>query len=284
VPYETVFEITNKPNEWWFVAFGLIFVVVGVGAIKFGPKLDRNQNGKSFGLTFAIPPRLLGWIFVIFASVWTLVAFGSTYSSRRELVQAYRTGNYLVAEGVVEDFHPMPYGGHESECFRVEKEKFCYSDYVVSPAFHQSASHGGPIRAGLPVRISYYEDENFQAHILRLEIHADSMTSAAERSAYAKTEEQKWQHSVKADPRNQVMMLGFLMASFAWTLWWNIAWQRFIKFYGVSGPPFRRWVEVAFRGFVALCSLGAGRELLRQLLERSRPAHLYRDAFLVAVV
>jgi hypothetical protein len=284
VPYETVFEITSKPYEWWFAAFGLIFVVVGVGAIKFGPKLDRNKNGESFGLTFAIPPRLLGWFFVIFASVSTLVVFGSTYSSRRDLLQVYRTGNYSVAEGIVEDFHPMPYGGHQSECFRVGKEKFCYSDYVASPAFNQSASHGGPIRAGLPVRISYYEDDNFQAHILRLEIRADSLTSAAERSAYAKAEELKWQHTAKAGPRNQVRMLGFLMASFAWTLWWNIDWQRFIKFYGVSGPPFRRWVEVAFRGFFAMCSLGAGRELLRQLLERSRPVHLYRDAFLVAAV
>ena len=170
MPYETVFEITSKPFEWWVPAFGLIFLVVGVVFIKFGPKLDRNKNGKSFGLTFAIPPRLLGWFFVIFASFWTLVTFGSTYSSYRKLVQAYRTGKYSVVEGIVEDFHPMPYEGHQSECFRVEKEKFCYSDYVVSPAFNQSASHGGPIRAGLPVRISYYEDENFQAVILRLEI------------------------------------------------------------------------------------------------------------------
>ncbi len=278
MPYETVFEITHKPFEWWFPAFGLIFLVVGVVFIKFGPKLDRSKNGKSFGLTFAIPPRLLGWFFVIFASFWTLVTFGSTYSSYRELVQAYQTGKYSVVEGIVEDFHPMP----KSECFRVEKEEFCYSDYVVSPAFNQSASHGGPIRAGLPVRISYYEDENFQADILRLEIRADSVPSAAERSAYAKTEEQKWQRTAADDPRNQAMTLGFLMAGFAWTLWWNIDWQRFIKFYGVSGPPYRRWIEVAFRGFFALCSLGAGRELLRQLLERSRPAQFYRNAFLIA--
>jgi hypothetical protein len=282
MPYQTVFEITSKPFEWWFPAFGLIFIVVGVVFIKFGPKLDRNKNGRSFGLAFTIPLRPLGWFFVIFASFWTLVAFGSTYSSYRELEQAYRTGKYSVVEGIVENFHPMPYEGHQNECFRVEKEKFCYSDYELSPAFNQSASHGGPIRAGLPVRISYYENEKFHAQILRLEIRADSLSSAAERSAYSKTEEQKWQRTAADDPRNQAMMLGFLMAGFAWTLWWNIDWQRFIKFYGVSGPPYRRWIEVAFRGFFALCSLGAGRELLRELLERSRPAHFYRDAFLIA--
>jgi hypothetical protein len=281
--YETVFEITQKPFEWWWPAFGLIFIVIGVVFIKFGPRLNRNKGGKYFGLTFAMPPKLLGWFFVIFASFWTLVAFGFTHSSYRELVGAYRAGKYSLVEGFVEDFHPMPYEGHQNECFRVEKERFCYSDYEVSPAFNQSASHGGPIRAGLPVRIAYYEDENFQARILRLEIRADSLPSVAERSAYARTEEQKWQHAVTDDPRNDAMVIGFLMAGFAWTLWWNIDWQRFIKFYGVNGPPYRRWIEVAFRGFFALCSLGAAEQLWRRLLERTRPAQFYRDAFLIAV-
>lgn len=281
MPYKTVFEITNKPFDWWSPALCLIFLAVGVVFIKFGPRSDRNTNRKSFGLTFAIPPRLVGWFFVIFGSFWSLVTFAS-YSSYRELLHAYRTGKYSVVEGIVEDFHPMPYEGHQNECFRVGDEKFCYSDYDVSPAFNQSASHGGPIRAALPVRIAYYEDKNFQAHILRLEIRADSLPPTAERSAYAKTEEQKWQHTITDEPRNEVMTIGFLMAGFAWTLWWNIDWQRFIKFYGVSGPPYRRWIEVAFRGFVALCSLGMGEHLLRRLLERTRPAQFYRNAFLIA--
>lgn len=83
-----------------------------VVSIKFGPSLDLNRNRKSFGL------KLLGWFFVIFASFWTLAAFSSTYFSHGELVQAYRTGKYSVVEGIVEDFHPMPYKGHQSECFR----------------------------------------------------------------------------------------------------------------------------------------------------------------------
>lgn len=283
MPYETVFEITQKPFEWWWPGIGLVFLVIGVMFIRFGPSLDRNKNGKNFGLTFAIPPKRLGWFFVIFASFWSLVAFGFTYSSYRQLVGAYRAGKYSVVEGTIEDFHPMPYEGHQNECFRVEKERFCYSDYEVSPGFNQSASHGGPIRAGLRVRIAYSEDENFQAHILRLEIRADSLPSGAERASYAKIEEQKWQRTVRDDPRNDAMVIGFLIAGFAWTLWWNIDWQRYIKFYGVSGPPYRRWITIAFRGFFALCSLGAADALLQRLLERTRPAQIYRNAFLIAV-
>ena len=82
--------------------------------------------------------------------------------------------------------------------------------------------------------------------------------------------------------RHDSMIVGFLMAGFAWTLWWNVDWQRFIKFYGVSGPPYRRWITTAIRGFFALCSLGTAVALLQRLLERTRSAQFYRDAFLIA--
>jgi hypothetical protein len=181
MPYNTVFEITQKPYEWRYSAFGLIFVTIGVVFIVWGPQLDRLTARKWTGLSFWLKPRFafkpqyLGWFFVIFASFWTLLAFASTYSSYRNCRDAYQTGRYSVVEGFVEDFQPMPYTGHQLECFKVQKDRFCYSDYVVSPAFNQSATHGGPIRAGLPVRIAYYEDNDSNLLILRLEIRAENL-------------------------------------------------------------------------------------------------------------
>jgi hypothetical protein len=174
--YHTVFEVTQKPFQWGFSAFGLIFVAIGIVFIAFGPQLDRLRAREPGGLAsffkprFGMRPKYLGWLFVIFASIWTAVAFGSTYSSYTRCREAYRTGRYSIVEGSVEDFHPMPSTGHQLECLKVEKERFCYSDYVISPAFSQTASHGGPIRAGLPVRIAYVEDGNLNGLILRLEI------------------------------------------------------------------------------------------------------------------
>jgi hypothetical protein len=179
--YHTVFEIAQKPFEWRYSAFGFIFVAIGVVYIILGPRLARMNASRPTGLAwwfkprFAVKPQYLGWFFVIFASIWTLLAFVSTYSSYRDCREAYRTGRYSIVEGIVEDFHPMPYAGHQDECFRVQKERFCYSDYSVSPAFNQSASHGGPIRAGLPVRIAYLENDHFNAQILRLEIRSDEL-------------------------------------------------------------------------------------------------------------
>ncbi|WP_322021733.1 MULTISPECIES: hypothetical protein [unclassified Burkholderia] len=43
------------------------------------------------------------------------------------------------------------------ERFCVGQVCFSYSDYVVTGGFNNTASHGGPIRAGLPVRGSYVD-------------------------------------------------------------------------------------------------------------------------------
>jgi hypothetical protein len=82
----------------------------------------------------------------------------------------------------------------------------------------------------------------------------------------------------------EMISIGFLLAAFAWTLWWNIDWQRFIKFYGISGPPYRPWIARAVRIFFALCSLGAAEQLRERLLERTRPAKFYWDVLIVAAV
>jgi len=113
-------------------AFGLIFIVIVVVLIIFGPSLDRSKNGKNFGLSFGISPKLRCWFFAVFASFWTLVAFGFTYCSYWELVGAYRTSNYSVGEWTVEDFHPMPYEGHQSEASASKRKNFGYLDYDVA--------------------------------------------------------------------------------------------------------------------------------------------------------
>ena len=88
-------------------------------------------------------------------------------------------------------------------------------------------------------------------------------------------------------PNEDVMRTGFLAAGFAWTLWWNIDWRRFIKFYEPIVPkaaPYRRWVEIGLRIFFALCSLGAGGDLWQQLFHGTRPDGYYRQVLVVAAI
>jgi hypothetical protein len=84
------------------------------------------------------------------------------YASARE---TYAKGEYATVEGEVSDFHPMPYSGHQNETFGVNGVQFSYSDYVVNPCFNNTASHGGPVREGMRVRIAYSGD-----CILKLEV------------------------------------------------------------------------------------------------------------------
>jgi hypothetical protein len=73
------------------------------------------------------------------------------------------------------------------------------------------------------------------------------------------------------------MRAGFLLASLAWTVWWNLDWRRFIKFYGINGPPYRRWVVIVFRIFFAACFFGAAQTLAAEYLRPIRSPSFYRD-------
>lgn len=74
-------------------------------------------------------------------------------------------GRYQLIEGVVTDFAAERADGHPREHFRVGNSTFEYSSSDITPAFHQSAAHGGPIRPNLRVRIAA-----FKGSILRLEV------------------------------------------------------------------------------------------------------------------
>jgi nitrate reductase NapE component len=57
----------------------------------------------------------------------------------------------------------------------VQGVRFCYSDYMLVCGFNNTSSHGGPVRSGLPVRVTYAGE-----NIFKLEIRSDSAPSAAE--------------------------------------------------------------------------------------------------------
>ncbi|MBA3834001.1 MAG: hypothetical protein H0X34_19350 [Chthoniobacterales bacterium] len=145
--YTTVFDVTQSGyRQWWFAAFGLIFVAVGFAL----PYLIR------IGLLRKPPRWMEVWFrpfFLGFAILWTVVSFAGTASDYFGLAADLRRNRCEVVEGVVEQFDPMPYTGHRDESFVVADHRFHYSDYEVTAGFNQSTSHGGPIRDGLRVRI-----------------------------------------------------------------------------------------------------------------------------------
>ena len=262
MPYVTVFEITQKPFQWWFPASGLIFVLIGAAFIWAGRRWPSQKR-----------MRIAGYFMLGFASLWVLFAFGLTFSEYRQCVDAYRSGKYTVVEGQVENFRPMPYEGHQDECFTVRNERFCYSDYGIQAGFNNSASHGGPIREDLPVRIAYYNGQ-----ILRLQIRADSLPSSEERSSYASKAEAKYTLWTKTDPGLDHMELGLSFAAFLIVLCWNLDWRHYIRYWLRRQLPHMRYWEIGFRAFFAACLVGAAIHLVQEIVGRPRTVGDYGQA------
>jgi hypothetical protein len=157
--YVTVFDVTQSGyRQWSFAAFGLIFVAVGLAL----PTLIRS------GIFRKPPPWMEKWfsrVFLGFAIFWTATSFLATYIDYGGAARAMRSQQAHFVEGTVSQFIAMPYTGHSMESFVVHGVRFAYSDYVITAGFNNTASHGGPIREGLPVRIWYRGNE-----ILRLDV------------------------------------------------------------------------------------------------------------------
>lgn len=160
--FKTVFDAANQGyTTWWFPAFGLIFVCAGALLVFKAPLMQRVMPHGLQGRA----RKFFSWFFLIFAVLWVLGTFVSTYHGYRTAATELREGQYAVVEGPVTDFVPMPYTGHSEESFVVGGHRFSYSDYIVTSGFHNTASHGGPIHDGLYVRITYVGNT-----ILKLEI------------------------------------------------------------------------------------------------------------------
>jgi hypothetical protein len=138
--FETVFDVAQAGYRyWWLPAFGLIFVAIGATTIRLG---ERPHQG-------------FGWGSLIFGLVWTLATLATTLSDYIAARRAPASGRVTISEGVVTDFRPMPAMGHTRESFIVGGRRFSYSDYVATPGFNNTRSHGGPIDNGLYVRVTH---------------------------------------------------------------------------------------------------------------------------------
>jgi hypothetical protein len=95
------------------------------------------------------------WLLPVATAVFALGTFGATYLSHLKTVRVLKSGRYQSIEGRIEEFKPMPFQGHSLESFVVHGQRFEYSDYALTPGFHQTRSHGGPFDAGVYVKIKH---------------------------------------------------------------------------------------------------------------------------------
>jgi hypothetical protein len=146
--YHTIFDLTQEGFRIWpGPALGCVLLLVGGWLIA--------ARGRQRKPTVSFFDRVFPLVFFGFAVVWTIVMSVASYEEYRELSLALHADRLLTVEGRVTDFRPMPYTGHVLERFCVRSACFAYSDYIHTFGFHNTMSHGGPIRDGLEVRIAY---------------------------------------------------------------------------------------------------------------------------------
>jgi hypothetical protein len=156
--FTVVFDVAhNGARALWFPVPGLLFIFIGLC-------LPRLIDSGILRCQAWMKP----WfpiVFLTFAVFWTAASFIAVCGHYFRDREALSAGKAQYVEGPVENFVPMPYTGHAMESFTVKGVPFSYSDYVVTSGFNNTASHGGPIRSGLYVRIWYLGND-----ILKLEI------------------------------------------------------------------------------------------------------------------
>jgi hypothetical protein len=166
--YHLVYDAaTAGYQDWEGPVTGAVLTLVGA-ALVFAPKLMYRLMPSGLQGNARV---VFSWIFFVFGLVWTIGATLATLAQYYELRRASLHDQCDEVVGIVSDFVPMPFEGHGHESFTVNTVRFEFSDYEITGGFNRTASHGGPIREGLPVRICYVHRSASDRNIIaRLEI------------------------------------------------------------------------------------------------------------------
>ena len=143
-----LYEVSSKYELLFFIPYVVMFLTAIFLFIRY--KLDDSKNLHDNPMF----KRLIrGFIYLAVFSIFGLLGQIELYN---KIVKAYEQGNYQTVEGYVENFDPMPHGGHKYESFDINGVSFSYSDFAIRPGYHNAKSHGGVITGnGQHLKIGY---------------------------------------------------------------------------------------------------------------------------------
>lgn len=162
--YEIVFEISKesyKNNSIIPLILAGICVLIFFIVLNFYKKRPINRN---YGYIIGVISFCILLLFVYFENKPFIK------SKDDFLNKIIEKKEFNIVEGEIENFHPMPYEGHDMESFTVKGIYFEYSDFVFNYGFNNTSSHGGPIKNnGQEVRLSYFNKDGLN-HIIKIEL------------------------------------------------------------------------------------------------------------------
>ena len=158
VLYETNYQLPSNASIPFLVFF--VFLSFFLKEIKASraekagcaAKSGTNHRFQIGFLSFSLP-------IIIFVCIFFVCRQADFYKT---VTLPYREGQYETVEGYVENFDPMPYGGHDTESFDIDGVHF---EYSVGGAYSCYNSSVGVITGNgqhLRIRYIYYGPENMR--------------------------------------------------------------------------------------------------------------------------
>lgn len=151
--YVVVFDAARSGlKDTEVVVIGVVNIILGailLATIRYAPTYWKRGYRVAVGLGFLVSGLVVGSV------------------PYRDYWLARHHGRAQVVAGVVSYFVPMPVNGHAMETFCVKGKCFCYSDYVLTPGFNNTSSHGGPMKLGISVRVIYVGNTIMKLEIAR---------------------------------------------------------------------------------------------------------------------
>ncbi len=141
--YDVVYDLLRSGYaDWYIPLIGLLFVTIGLFARRSAVRRTR----------------IVGWLFIVCASLWTVAALALTGGAYLAVRSAYMKGHYQVAEGTVRNFVPGDPGDHGEEQWDVASSgkvyTFRYSPSMMRPGYRLTRPHGGRVCEGAQVRVA----------------------------------------------------------------------------------------------------------------------------------
>ena len=169
IHWRPVYDFANLPPHIHPIVFLLVLPVLMFGAY-YKQKRATTDHPISWWQIRQWPRWLwTGLGLAVGGEAISLLLFSMVLSNYHYTKAVYDQRKYLLIEGLVRNFDPMPKSGHKQERFTVNGVPFAFSDTDESTyGYHQAASQGGAIRPGLRIRIGYFNNQG-QNVILRLD-------------------------------------------------------------------------------------------------------------------
>ena len=130
-------------------AFIPLFMLI---VIPLFPTIEKQRYGRT-------TPK---GVKILLAAMWCVILVITLLTGKHQIdmyntvTDAYKSGEYQIVEGYVENFDPMPPEGHKEESFDINGVQFSYSDYTIMTGYHNVKSKGGVITGnGQYLRIGY---------------------------------------------------------------------------------------------------------------------------------